>query len=293
MNKKMYLLLLLVHCCAIGSEEDVRESLREKQEKNEKEWSKEKKILVAAGIICAVAGAAWLLRPCPTDIYSDKKKEALSEFARRASNDKQRDNHKSLQKQLCDAIMFKEVDEVAALIQNPQVDLTLPIYGSGDNKGLLASNALFLAIDEAHSRAYNLDRAITVFHAILLKFDPKKISEPINGETYLTTAIYQGGSQVPLEVIKALLNAGADPNGMSKAYCGSRPLHRAVYRFGAMKKDDGCVQLLLAHKADPETKNDFEQTPLDFAKTYFSQKPEMYTRLNPDMYKTFAALLSG
>ena len=62
-----------------------------------------------------------------------------------------------------------------------------------------------------------------------------------------------------LEIVTAVLNAGADPNAQQQA--GHRPMHEAG--SNANRK---LAELLLAHGADPSLPNDAGQTPIDLAR---------------------------
>lgn len=62
-----------------------------------------------------------------------------------------------------------------------------------------------------------------------------------------------------LEIVKAVLDAGADPNAQQQA--GFRPMHEAG--SNANRK---LAELLVAHGADPTLPNDAGQTPIDFAR---------------------------
>jgi ankyrin repeat protein len=62
-----------------------------------------------------------------------------------------------------------------------------------------------------------------------------------------------------LEIVKAVLDAGADPNAQQQA--GFRPMHEAG--TNANRK---LAELLLAHGGDPSLTNDAGQTPIDFAR---------------------------
>jgi ankyrin repeat protein len=62
-----------------------------------------------------------------------------------------------------------------------------------------------------------------------------------------------------LEIVKAVLEAGADPNAQQQA--GFRPMHEAG--ANANRK---LAELLLAHGADPSLPNDDGKTAIDFAR---------------------------
>ena len=62
-----------------------------------------------------------------------------------------------------------------------------------------------------------------------------------------------------LEIVRAVLDAGADPNAQQQA--GFRPMHEAG--TNANRK---LAELLLAHGADPLLPNDEGKTPIDFAR---------------------------
>ena len=62
-----------------------------------------------------------------------------------------------------------------------------------------------------------------------------------------------------LDIVKAVLDAGADPNAQQQS--GFRPMHEAG--TNANRK---LAELLLAHGGDPSLPNDAGQTPIDFAR---------------------------
>ena len=61
-----------------------------------------------------------------------------------------------------------------------------------------------------------------------------------------------------LEIVKAVLEAGGDPNAQQQA--GFRPIHEA-----GTKANRALAELLLAHGADPSLPNDTGQTAIDLA----------------------------
>ena len=62
-----------------------------------------------------------------------------------------------------------------------------------------------------------------------------------------------------LEVVKAVLDAGADPNAQQQA--GFRPMHEA-----GTNANRALAELLLAHGADPALTNDDGKSAIDFAR---------------------------
>ena len=62
-----------------------------------------------------------------------------------------------------------------------------------------------------------------------------------------------------LEIVKAVLEAGGDPNAQQQA--GFRPIHEA-----GTKANRALAELLLAHGADPSLPNDTGQTAIDLAR---------------------------
>ena len=62
-----------------------------------------------------------------------------------------------------------------------------------------------------------------------------------------------------LEIVKAVLDAGADPNAQQQA--GFRPMHEA-----GTNANRALAELLLAHGADPALTNDDGKTAIDFAR---------------------------
>lgn len=62
-----------------------------------------------------------------------------------------------------------------------------------------------------------------------------------------------------LEIVKAVLDAGADPNAKQQA--GFRPMHEA-----GSNANRQLAELLLSHGADPSLPNDEGKTPIDFAR---------------------------
>jgi ankyrin repeat protein len=62
-----------------------------------------------------------------------------------------------------------------------------------------------------------------------------------------------------LEIIKAVLEAGADPNAQQQA--GFRPMHEA-----GTNANRALAELLLSHGADPSLPNDEGKSAIDFAR---------------------------
>ena len=277
MNKKIYLLLLLASFFVTQCSENLKKNAK-KQDKKEQQWSAEKKAviaLVAAALIAGTTvGCAYSLGLIDFSTKPDgAKKRGCIRQKRSNQRPNQRPNQRSIQERLYDAILFEQLDEVAALIAE-KVSLTLPImYG----ERFVAANALFFAIDRC---SYKRNTQIAIFHTILAQFDEKEINGD-HEETYLNKAIYRPVSPAPIAVVKALLDAKANPKTADKKYLLPTPLHSAVSRFKE-NGDDGCVTALLQAKADPTRKNQLEQTPLEFAQiTLTHEKFEEFKKLFP------------
>lgn len=125
----------------------------------------------------------------------------------------------------------------------------------------------------------------------ILKSDPKRVSEhapdgftPVAlaaffGQPAAVTALIAAGADVnaparnalkvaalhaavaggKLEIVKAVLQAGADPNAQQQA--GFRPIHEA-----GTKANRALAELLLAHGADPSLPNDTGTSAIDLAR---------------------------
>lgn len=79
------------------------------------------------------------------------------------------------------------------------------------------------------------------------------------GFTPLHSAVASDAAECDHEIVRMLVDAGADPNAKSAA--GNTPLHTTAYTG-----DRQCLDLLLAHGADPGIKNAQRRSPLDVAR---------------------------
>ena len=79
------------------------------------------------------------------------------------------------------------------------------------------------------------------------------------GFTPLHSAVATDAGESDIEIVRMLLEKGADPN--AKAQSGSTPLHTVGFTG-----DRACVDLLLKHGADPAIKNNNEKTAGDIAR---------------------------
>jgi len=91
---------------------------------------------------------------------------------------------------------------------------------------------------------------------VLLAHGAAVNSGDANGYTPLYAAV-AGGQR---ETVACLLHAGADPR-ISTQIDGATPLHEAAWRTGT----EEIVKLLLAFGADPNSKDQKDKTPLDYA----------------------------
>jgi uncharacterized protein len=79
------------------------------------------------------------------------------------------------------------------------------------------------------------------------------------GFTPLHSAVATDAGAVDIEIVRLLLDKGADPN--AKGQSGSTPLHTVGFTG-----DRASLELLLKHRADPEIKNNDGKTPADLAR---------------------------
>jgi hypothetical protein len=85
------------------------------------------------------------------------------------------------------------------------------------------------------------------------------------------TALHMASERVDLEIVRVLIDNGADPN--AKDHCGRTPLHRlanmSTYCVSKLSDNDGrkakTCQLLLDGGADPAIKDSNGKTALDYA----------------------------
>jgi ankyrin repeat protein len=96
---------------------------------------------------------------------------------------------------------------------------------------------------------------------------PNDLMPPGTGGLVLECAIYHS----PFPLIRALLEAGADPNPPEGRHAGFPPLHAALTKLrrvpGSMPRDDvrALLRLLLSHGADPNQRGLNDWTPLHVA----------------------------
>jgi uncharacterized protein len=79
------------------------------------------------------------------------------------------------------------------------------------------------------------------------------------GFTPLHSAVATDAGAVDIEIVRLLLDKGADPN--AKGQSGSTPLHTVGFTG-----DRASLELLMKHRADPEIKNNDGKTPADLAR---------------------------
>jgi ankyrin repeat protein len=79
------------------------------------------------------------------------------------------------------------------------------------------------------------------------------------GFTPLHSAVATDAGGVDIEIVRMLLDRGADPNAKSQS--GSTPLHTVAFTG-----DRASLDLLLKHGADPAVKNNDRKTPADLAR---------------------------
>jgi ankyrin repeat protein len=88
--------------------------------------------------------------------------------------------------------------------------------------------------------------------------DPRPASRQ-GGFTPLHSAVATDAGAVDIEIVRLLLDKGADTN--AKAQSGSTPLHTVGFTG-----DRASLELLMKHRADPEIKNNDGKTPADLAR---------------------------
>ena len=199
--------------------------------------------------------------------------------------------------QLFDAIKAGNVDEVKRLIQeNPA--LTQARDGSGASAILVATyNMKPDVVDALVNIGAPIDifEACVLGQVDrikeILRATPQRVSEhapdgftPVAlaaffGQPHAVNALIAAGADVnaaarnplkvqalhaavagrKLEIVKAVLDAGADPNAQQQA--GFRPMHEA-----GTNANRALAELLLAHGADPSLTNDDGKSAIDFAR---------------------------
>ena len=202
-----------------------------------------------------------------------------------------------MEQQLFDAIKAGDVDDVKRLIQeNPALKQARD--GSGASAILVATyNMKPDVVDALISLGAPIDIfEASVLGKVdriqeILKAAPARVSEhapdgftPVAlaaffGQPLAVNALIAAGADVnaaaknplkvqalhaavagrKLEVVKAVLDAGADPNAQQQA--GFRPMHEA-----GTNANRALAELLLAHGADPALTNDDGKSAIDFAR---------------------------
>lgn len=81
------------------------------------------------------------------------------------------------------------------------------------------------------------------------------------------TPVYYAVQNMHLEVLKTLIELGADVN--KRCELGQTPLHQALMVGDRITKNESIVNCLISAKANPHLKNHFGQTPIYFAQKRF------------------------